>query len=80
MRNLARMSDHFHTELQFMDVYNSEFCRESKETIYYDWDYAEFIKTYNTVKYMEEFKYAQQLDMSREEELEQNRNRQGRGF
>jgi hypothetical protein len=58
----------------FSSVYNSEFCKESWETITKDWCYEEFLDMYNHVQYMNDLRKGQELDIEDESRKERMRN------
>ena len=71
-REHAKVNPNYTTDQMFSYVYEHENSDESRQTIYYDWDYEEFLSLYNTLQYTDECRYAQQLDSERESQAQQN--------
>ena len=54
-----------------MFVYTSEFCNETYQTVWIDWDFDTFLDFYNNIAYMEELKNARAIDEDRERQQAQ---------
>ena len=73
IRSAAKNNENYLVNKWFLTVYESEFCRETWQTITSDWTYEEFLEMSNNVMYFSELKQATEIDHNREAEIARNR-------